>query len=144
MKTKLAYLAGIIDGEGTINCQYFKARKEYRLRLYVVNTDKKLIDWLHNNFGGYVYLAKRHKLNHPNWKDKYEWIYVPSKDDKDLIKSLIPYLVIKKEQMVLFHKFLKTKNKSGQRLSENQKLIRIECYTEIRRLNGYRVAAETK
>lgn len=90
----LAYLAGIIDGEGTIGIYYHKGRNSYRVKIYVVNTYKPLIDWLGSVFGGFVY-----KRNHTKWKTRYEWHL--GENAMELLKSLIPYLKIKKDQAIL-------------------------------------------
>ena len=60
---KLAYLAGIIDGEGTIVIAKGKIRKgrinhPYSLRLVVMNTDIRLIEWLKENFGGSIHTKR--------------------------------------------------------------------------------------
>ncbi len=142
-KTKLAYLAGIIDGEGTINITYFTKRNEYRMRLYVVNTDIRLIDWLESNFGGMKFHAKRHTVNHPNWKEKWEWIYIPSKDKLGLLEALLPYMVIKSEQLTIAIEYLKTTSKSGIRITEEARNVRKSCYERLRALNS-RAVATTK
>jgi hypothetical protein len=48
---EIAYLAGIIDGEGCIYIGNFSCNKKtgvpyYQTNIQVTNTDKKLIDWL--------------------------------------------------------------------------------------------------
>jgi hypothetical protein len=103
----LAYLAGIIDGEGTIGLYWHKARDSYRVKIYVVNTCKNLIDWLGSVFGGYVYERK-----HNQWKTRYEWHL--GEDSMDLLESLIPYLKVKKGQanvILEFRKKFKDKEK---------------------------------
>lgn len=142
-KTKLAYLAGIIDGEGTINITYLKARNEYRLRISVVNTNVRLIDWLSSNFGGLAYQAKRHQVKNPTWKDKWEWIYIPSRDRLDLLNALLPFMVIKDEQLKVALKYLATTSTSGIRLTNEAKNIRKSCFEQLRMLNSG-VAAETE
>ena len=61
-REKLIYLAGIIDGEGSIGIEHLspcKNRKKsyYVCRLCVINTDEKLIIWIKDNFGGSVILS---------------------------------------------------------------------------------------
>ena len=56
---QLAYLAGIIDGEGSIYIGNFSCNKKtkvpyYQTNIQVTNTDKTLIDWLFDIFGGLV------------------------------------------------------------------------------------------
>ncbi len=90
---KLAYLAGLIDGEGTIGLYIKNHRKDYSLRLAVYNTDETLMDWLFFNIGG-----AKHKVGSrrkPNHKQEYCW-YVSSSTACDLLKEVLPYLVIKR------------------------------------------------
>lgn len=138
--TKLAYLAGIIDGEGSVNITYLEKRREYRMRLYVVNTDIRLINWLSDNFGGLVYHAKRHTVKHPSWKEKYEWVYIPSKDKVGLLEELLPYMVVKPEQLSIAIEYLKTTSKPGIRIGEEAKNIRKSLHAKLRILNSRGVA----
>lgn len=126
----IAYLAGIIDGEGTIYIGFDKTRG-YHLRFYVVNTDKRLIDWLKTTFGGSVYSRK--SLKNPNWRRKYEWINV---NPEDMLPEILPFLKIKKEQAMLAIKFRKTFVKKKHRLTEETKLLRAECYKQMKKLNN--------
>lgn len=96
MNEKAAYLAGIIDGEGTIYAQ--RIRGKFNVRVYVVNTDVRLIRWLEQNFGGLVY-SRTSKLN-PNWKTKWEWVVEKAGTTK-ILSLVLPYLIIKREQAEL-------------------------------------------
>jgi len=52
----LAYVAGVIDGDGSIDFIINKKRRREKVapRVRVMNTDPKLIRWLENEIGGYV------------------------------------------------------------------------------------------
>ena len=57
---KIAYFAGIIDGEGSIIIAKQAIRKgrknhTYSLRICVVNSNKILLEWLRTNFGGSIH-----------------------------------------------------------------------------------------
>ena len=71
-RDNLIYLAGIVDGEGCIYLQTQTInRVRYRtFRLSVTNTNLELIEWLGDNFGGYVYIKK---LRNPSYKKCYDW-----------------------------------------------------------------------
>ena len=96
---KLSYLGGIIDGEGHILIA--KNRGKYRTRLRVVNTDRKLLDWLLESFKGNVYRAKTYKENH---KDKYEW-YLNGYKAYKLLKLVDSFLLLKREQAKIAEEF---------------------------------------
>lgn len=102
---ELAYLAGIIDGEGTIGLherQGIGEKKRWCIRFIVTNTDFRLIQWLIDNFGGNFY-KKTPKV--AKWKVSYVWTIYDTKKCYDLIKKIKPYLVLKNEQADVVIKF---------------------------------------
>lgn len=135
-RTDLAYLAGIIDGEGCFSI-YSGGPREFQLRVYVVNTNKDLIDWLQDTFGGLVY--SRNSTKNPHWRTKYEWV-LDGKMTEHLIPKVQPYLIIKGDQASLGLRFRKTfKNKKRPRFTkmDDQLLAeRLFCYQEMKRLNN--------
>lgn len=93
-----AYIAGIIDGEGSIMLQRSNARASEAyvfLIIKVANTNKKLLDWLQLKIGkGKIqYISKMHK----GCKDCYHWT-IASNEAYELLNLVYPYLVIKTKQ----------------------------------------------
>jgi len=84
---KLAYFAGLLDGEGNI--------REIDHRIYIGNTDMKMIEWLKENFGGTVSLGKKRK---PNWKPCHRWEAHSIVDCQKICQAVLPYLITKREQ----------------------------------------------
>jgi len=98
-RDKVIYLAGIIDGEGHFYRPFVKkgnSESGYgEPRLIVANTDKALIDWLAENFGGYVYAQKKQKEHHIQ---AYQWVVAGQR--AVMIASMVsPFLIVKKEQV---------------------------------------------
>jgi len=135
-KTKLAYLAGIVDGEGCISLRRHtqkNRRPTWDIRIYVVSTDKVLIDWLKENFGGLTYF--RNSKKNPHWKTKHEWI-ISKKQLTPVLHAILPYLVIKKEHCELAIKFRDTyTGKRHWRIPEELSIIRHQCFESIKKLN---------
>jgi len=105
---ELAYMAGIIDGEGTIYLQR-QIRNSYLSwypRLQVCNTNAPVMKWIHSRFGGHLYGKDRSKHN-KNWKYQYQW-YTNRKIMDNLLPKILPYLIIKKEHAQLILEFRKT------------------------------------
>lgn len=133
---QLVYLAGIIDGEGTI---YIYIRKnngsiDYFPRFQVVNTNQKLMDWIHQTFGGHLYSKNRSKHD-KNWRNQFEW-YTTRKLMDQLLPLVLPYLIAKKPQAEIMIKFRKTfKNRKTYRVPSDIQTIRNECYHKLRFLN---------
>lgn len=92
---KESYLAGIIDGEGCIS---ITGRQLYSVQIQVVNTSKRLIEYLHNNFGGSFHLRKRRTLKH---RPLYSWL-VSASAARRILKKCYPYLIVKKSMLKLF------------------------------------------
>lgn len=104
---KIYYLAGILDGEGAIRLQKSKESIFGKNgRLWVKNTDKRLIDWLHKNFGGHVTFARRPK---PNWSNIWTWSVHSQFDLTKLLPLVLPYLIVKKEEATKVLEFCKKK-----------------------------------
>jgi len=106
------YLAGIIDGEGCIGVYKAKDKGKY-LKYFVCvvvkNTSEELIFWLKENFGGHI---KFQKTKNKKWKDCWGW-HVNSKKAVTLLKKVLPYLIVKKEQAELSIKFQKKVKRYG-------------------------------
>ena len=104
---KIAYFAGIIDGEGSIIIAKQAIRKgrknhTYSLRICVVNSNKILLEWLRSNFGGSIHPL----INKKTGKTYYQWI-VGQGDTYNLLQKIDPYTVIKKDQVDLAIEFYK-------------------------------------
>lgn len=87
-QNKIAYLAGLIDGEG-----YLRITKSGAIRLTIGMTDKKTIRWIYRTFGGV--LGKPQKLK--SGKIFYSWTMNQGKDLYYLLLLCIPYLINKKK-----------------------------------------------
>jgi len=102
-KPQLAYLAGIIDGEGTFYIGVAgPTKRKFISRISVVNTFEPLVIHLQNVFGGLVY-SRKSRL-HPKWKTKYEWI-LTGHLCTSICNLVLPFLICKKEQAKLMLKF---------------------------------------
>jgi hypothetical protein len=142
--TDLAYMAGIIDGEG---CFYIGkvapnradgyVSDHYRGLLKIDNTDHKLIDWLNTVFSGSNSAANRATSSKKFTRDVYSWI---ATGDRllDLCEQILPYLVIKKQHCLVMIKFRKsyTTRLGSTKVSPEALEIRKLCLEEIRQLNS--------
>ncbi len=144
---QLAYLAGIIDGEGSIYIGNFSCNPKdgtpyYQTNIEVTNTDKSLIDWLAFNFNGRTckYSAKQTPKN--SRREVFRWI-ISGNDLTELCHLLLPFLIIKKRQceiMILMRKTyirsITTRGKQGtQPLSNEILLLRKQYFDEMRSLH---------
>lgn len=100
-KWKLAYLAGLIDGEGSVFLRHGWTRRRILPMVRVSNTDPKMIRWIHENFGG----TERHVMK-PTEKERrtgkrkkplYRWETDSILACKALLDAVLPFLITKKQ-----------------------------------------------
>jgi hypothetical protein len=108
----IAYLAGIIDGEGSIYIGNFSSNpvtgnKYYQTNMEVTNTDKSLTDWLHFNFGGVVNTYTAKQLPKNSRKAVFRWI-ASGERMTHLCELLLPFLICKKKQCEIMLKMRAT------------------------------------
>lgn len=122
------YLAGLIDGEGTISLLQHGANKSgepyYRIRVRIANTDIKMVKWLTSKMGIWnVTLAKPYGVRKPVYQISCAGFYV-----LPLLKEIRKYLIIKqdiadklmdgfkhlsKEERGRLHEWILTRNQKG-------------------------------
>ena len=95
-ETDLAYMAGIIDGEGCLNIS--KTRKYRYCRLTIANTDKFLMKWLVDKFGAGAQNRehRRSTEERKNRKPCYIFLVAAQNELHELLIRVEKYLVIKK------------------------------------------------
>ena len=148
---QLAYLAGIIDGEGTISIcdkrvqarkskgirkmviRIYRARINFSTHVTVCNTDPRIMDWLIENFGGSISVSKRQK---ENWKIKLTWV-MPTKLISTLLEAILPFLILKAEQAKLMIEARKTFDENQRALITSDEIYqrRLEICQMIRNHN---------
>lgn len=105
--TDLAYLAGLIDGEGTISCSVLENKKGFlalHKQLSIFNTNIVLISWITSRFGGKVHS----RIRSSKWKEEHQ-VKWSATEAAVILEAVLPFLVIKKEQAELFIALHKTK-----------------------------------
>ena len=110
LQTDLAYLAGLIDGEGTISCSVNKTAKNVlalQKQLSIFNTNLLLVSWITSRFGGKVHSRVRSE----KWKEEHQ-VKWSATEAVVILELVLPYLVIKKEQAEIFIALHKTKSNS--------------------------------
>jgi hypothetical protein len=103
---KLGYFAGLLDGEGGI---YHKTEPYYALLIRITNTNKEVIDWLVDNFGGRI-VQKRTKQK--NWSEAWHWEITRIEDVKIILEAVRDYLIIKRQKAEELLKLIEKKYES--------------------------------
>jgi len=134
-----AYLAGIIDGEGSISACRINKASVVQFQVTVNMTDREPIDLLVYFYGGHTYEYRNPK--HPNWRKQYRW-QATSEHGARLLRDILPHLRIKKRQAEVYLKARATfelhRSKtfpSIQILNREDVMKRLAYMEELRRLN---------
>lgn len=134
---QLAYLAGIIDGEGSISVELQRANGKgrrldyYTLRMCVFNTNLDLIKWIVETFGGAYY----HNTKYEGRKQCYTWKIFGDKL-LDIVSACHPYFIVKKKHADIVMEFRKTVlGKTNWNIPKEVLEKRHALYTEAKKLN---------
>lgn len=90
----LAYVAGLIDGEGCLG--FTKSGKCVTPRITITNTDKDVLNDLKESFGGHIVFRASSKSN---WKPCGHWV-IQNKIAIDFLDKIFRFLRIKRNQAI--------------------------------------------
>ena len=120
---KLAYIAGLVDGEGCIDIHSHQSprrqTKSYQLRLTISNTSPAPIEWLVRNVGGSVDGGRNSRQLCYNWN-------VLDVNAENLLRALLPFLVVKHDQAVIGLEIRALTGQKGVRVC-NDIVLQREC-----------------
>ncbi len=107
--TDIAYIAGIVDGEGCIGLNLNKSGtgSSYRIKVSVGNTNEWICQWLKLSFGGCVSCSSRIGSNN---KPLWQWI-VSCNMALNFLELIYPYLKLKKPQAEIAIRFQKLRRR---------------------------------
>lgn len=109
LETELAWMAGFLDGEGSIMLgKTSKTQKPgfyFWRRITISNTRYDILEIFKSRFGGSIRKCTKTKLN-VNSKNMFFWC-VASKEGEVFLKSIYPYIKLKKIQADLYLEFSK-------------------------------------
>ena len=133
----LAYVAGILDGEGSISIRNQAPHHNFQIRIVVVNTFLPLLKNLQEQFAGSIYQRKPIGLSK---KECYEWVSTGNQAE-GILKQLLPYLLIKRKQAELAI-FAWANRQAAPRKKRREPVpkpildFRAASYAQMKQLNG--------
>ena len=139
-KNYIIYLAGILDGEGWFSVQKHIRKNgqsySYMPVIGVANTNKVLMDWLIDNFGGSI-IERQPNIKQFGGKLRYEWRPKWS-ITKLLLKKIIPFLILKQNQAKILEKIGDTLSVKYRHCGVPKHILdkRELLYLELRKLNN--------
>lgn len=93
-ETQKAYIAGIVDGEGSIMLTQIHKNQQHAPVVSVSSTDRELLDWLKDiTTKGSISLKPAKKENH---KDSWDW-KISYNAALELLELILPYLKIERK-----------------------------------------------
>jgi hypothetical protein len=139
--SQIAYLAGLIDGEGCFYIGHVKQGKygnglQWHSMLKITSCDEELIIWLENIFGGSKDSRYRWTSKQAFTRPVFNWQATGAMLDY-LLPIVMPYLIIKKKQCDVMMRYrLTSKNIGSKRLPPEVTEKRLELLSEMRNLNS--------
>lgn len=142
-KLDLAYIAGFIDGEGSIGLYKRTPRgdhnPEYIVQITIVQVEKEVLEYIKSFFGGCLSKKKIYSDKH---RQSYQLKFTHNKA-VEFAEQIEPYLIIKREQAKLIKEFRENKiliNRKqpkfgGKWLSKKEVLKRAKYYEKSKKMN---------
>ena len=137
----LAYIAGIVDGEGSICISVSvskRSRPSHVLRVAVYNTCWDVIYYINALLPGNIVEDNWARKRNPNHKTKYILVWY-GRRAADVIELLLPYLIIKREvanlALEMWYKCF-DEREGGSVLSEADIILRSKYSELIKSCNG--------
>jgi hypothetical protein len=105
--TDLAYAAGYIDGDGcfSLRKQNIGSRHKFMATLIVISSVKETMEWFQKKFGGNI--NEKHSCE--GHKQIFHFCITGRKST--FIKQIVPYLVEKKEEALIYQAFCTTSDR---------------------------------
>ena len=134
-ETDLAYIAGFIDGEGSISIIHHATKSKgirWDTRINITNTNKEVLEFISNILPVKHRLFYEDERRNPSWKKRWYLVINRQKDIKLLLELIYSYLILKKKQAEIMLKFIDSRlsHRTG-RYTEYE----IELIKKLRKLN---------
>lgn len=148
-KYEWAYIAGILDGEGSISAYKRGEHGSLIPAIQVSNTNYFLLEFLSKKLGGKIYPMRN--SNKPRWKPCWSW-QIHGKNVLVVLKKCFDFFIVKKEQCQLvlslkrFEYLKRTKivgyDKLGRirrerNISQEDRIFNDDIITKLRKCNEH-------
>lgn len=130
-ETEKAYLAGIVDGEGTVTLMKHHRNETPTPCVSVANNNLQLLKWIKTKVGGVIVSKKKSKPHH---SDSYAWSVRQDRAIR-LLGEIKQYLIIKKPHAdLIIDKYKSVTHRAGKYTSKMLKQ-KMRLVAKIRKLN---------
>lgn len=96
MNSDIVYLAGMMDGDGSISIarrQYNERRSRHILTVAVTNCSRELMEWLEERWGGVIHPKPPTR----NGRPIFQWA-ITSQKAGELLEDIVEHLIVKRDQ----------------------------------------------
>lgn len=131
IEVKKAYIAGIIDGEGTVTLTKQHKNETETPCVTVANNDLDLLKWIKSKVGGVIVNKKKRMFHHRN---SYAW-QIKQNRAISFLNEVKQYLIIKKQHADLITSRYKIVTHRAGKYSQQMLEKKKELVAEIRELN---------
>lgn len=131
--TELAYIAGIIDGEGTITLMRHHSNQTPSPEISVANTSFRLLQWLKKTVGAGVIIKK--KIYQSHHTPSYVWT-LRSNAALTLMQAALPWLMIKDRRAKLILKDYKRLTPRNGKYTKKQLAQKMALAKRVHSLNA--------
>lgn len=131
-KIEKAYLAGLVDGEGTVTLSRKHSNETPSPEVSIANNSLQLLGWVKNVVGTGKITSKR--KNKPHHAQSYTWSI---RDNKviSFLDEIKNYLIVKKQQAKLITKKYKACTPRNGKYTPEMLERKLQLVAQIRKLN---------
>jgi hypothetical protein len=129
-KNIISYAAGFFDGDGCITTS-----GNTGFRITLSNTDKRVLEFFQNNFGGSI--NNQHLPQNPKHNIAWKWVQAKRADVLSTLVLFEPFLISKKEQAQIAIQYLQKYDiemKTNRKISEQERSDFLIAKKKIRSL----------
>jgi len=134
---EIAYVAGLMDGEGCIAIQSQKlanGKVGYAVNVKITNTDPNIIERIQSTYlklGINPLIRERDNSKNPQWKNWFEVYLTKQSQIQRLLETLLPYLVGKRARATMMLRYI------------TKQICKEEAFHEMKRMNAKGESSET-
>lgn len=92
-KLDWAYLAGFLDGEGSITLRLNPKKDNVSMRVEISNTDEGVMLWIQSQLGGHLVVQDK-----PPYKKVWKWVASGRESCQRILYGCYPYMRVKRPQ----------------------------------------------
>ena len=131
VKLEKAYVAGIVDGEGTVTLMKHHRNETPIPCVSIANNNLKLLHLIKHGYGGLICSKRKYQSHH---RDSFVWS-VRHNRALWFLKEIIQYLIVKKPQATLILKKYKSVTHRAGKYTPKMLKAKMELVAKIREMN---------